>query len=208
MVTAGPSVIYHVDQSDRLRSFNDAWSDFARENGAAELGGERIEGSVLWDHLDEETTQLYRRMLHRLRDGAPDIRFSFRCDAPDRRRLLAMHMSSLGGGNIAFVVTPLAEQERPTVDLLDSTLPRTDAFVLICAWCKLVELPSGAWVEVEAAIPALGLFDRDAYPRLSHGICPECSDDLIGVLDGPNTDDGDTVTFGALVPVGDSTDFD
>ena len=199
-----PVVTYCVDHEDRLFGFNNAWSGLATSNGDASLDGPRLVGGLLWDYLDEETAQIYRRMLQRVRDGAPAIRFEFRCDAPDMRRLIAMEISATNGGVVEFVITPLVEQERPTVPLLDPVQPRGEDFVLICAWCKQVELPSGAWVEVEAAVPALGLFECDAFPRLSHGICPNCSDDLMGLADGPPSDDGDVIRLGKLASTPDS----
>ena len=205
MEAVHPSVVaYCVDREDRLFGFNTAWSGLANRNGDASLESPRLVGGLLWDFLDEETTQIYRRMLQRVRNGAPAIRFAFRCDAPDMRRLIAMEISATESGVVEFVVTPLVEQERLAVPLLDPAQPRSDGFVLICAWCKRIELPSDTWVEVEDAVPALGLFECDAFPRLSHGICPDCSDDLMGLVDGSASDEGGVVTLGEIASTPDS----
>jgi hypothetical protein len=36
------------------------------------------------------------------------------------------------------------------------------------------------WVEVETAIAELDLFGQVPLPRISHGICPSCSENLHG----------------------------
>ena len=79
-------------------------------------------------------------------------------------------------------------EDRPYVDLLDSTIARSDSIVTICGWCKKILMPDGRWAEVEEAINSLRLLDA-GIPRLSHGICPPCSDDLLGSLDGHSADD-------------------
>ena len=191
-------ITYHIDREDRLHGFNAAWDDFARGNGGAALDAARVDGKLLWDYLEEETAQLYRRMVQRLRDGRPDIRFQFRCDAPDRRRLLAMHMSAAPNGDVEFVVTPVAEEGRALVPVLDPALELDERFVVICAWCKRVELAPGAWAEVEEAVPALGLFHSATRPRLTHGICPDCSSGLHAMLDDREPGAMETFAFGAV----------
>jgi len=70
----------------------------------------------------------------------------------------------------------LREEPRPPVSLLDNTVPRTEALLTMCGWCKRVRLESNRWVEVEKAVELLRLFDRKKLPAISHGICPGCSE--------------------------------
>jgi hypothetical protein len=53
----------------------------------------------------------------------------------------------------------------------------------MCGWCKRVDV-SARWLEVEAAVEALRLFDEETLPRISHGICPECESHLLDAF-GP-----------------------
>lgn len=191
-------ITYSVDRGDRLVSFNDEWRDFAQANEGIALDPSRIRGHVLWDFLDPTTAQLYRSMLVRLREGGRPIRFSFRCDTPDRRRLLAMEMTAETNSDVRFVVTPVAEEIRVAVPLLESTRPHADAFVTICAWCKRVQLPSDEWCEVEEAVAALELFKRETLPQLTHGVCSTCTDAILELIDDPDLGAGGTVAFGAL----------
>jgi hypothetical protein len=40
--------------------------------------------------------------------------------------------------------------------------------------CKKVELSENTWVEVEAAVISLKLFERNKLPQISHGLCADC----------------------------------
>lgn len=195
------AIEYRVDRADRLVSFGDAWLRFAAANEGMTLEPSRIRGHSLWEYLDPTTAHLYRRMIDRLRESGTPIRFSFRCDAPDCRRLLAMEMTADVNSDIHFVVTPVTEATRVAVPLLEPGRPRSDEFVTICAWCKRVELPSGRWCEVEEAVATLELFQRETLPQLTHGACSDCADAIMELIDDQDLGAGGSVVLGAL-PLG------
>jgi hypothetical protein len=68
----------------------------------------------------------------------------------------------------------IREEPREHSALLDTGPGRSDEFVKICSWCKRVLLPPSDWCEVEVAVRRLGLFDSNALPNLTHGVCPDC----------------------------------
>lgn len=179
----GTPVRYHIDHNDSLDTFNDGWLAFADANEGAALHPSLIRGRQLWEFISDSTTaQLYHTMLARLRRGGPPIQFHFRCDAPDRRRVLRMDMTGDEGGGILFSVSSVREETRAPVELLDvNRLPGAD-FVTICAWCNRVRLPADRWAEVEEAVAELNLFGGAPLPALTHGVCPRCSDEILGVI--------------------------
>jgi hypothetical protein len=67
------------------------------------------------------------------------------------------------------------EEERESVRLLEMTPERSDAILIICSWCKQVQLGEDTWAEVETAVQQLGLFEAMKLPQLSHGMCPDCA---------------------------------
>jgi hypothetical protein len=80
---------------------------------------------------------------------------------------------------VLFSARLRSEEERDASQpLLDPDAPRGGGTLLMCGWCDRFEV-DGEWVEVEEAARRLGLFERSEMPRLSHGICPECSDLLL-----------------------------
>src|SRR6185436_20078162 len=103
-------VVYRINAHDELVHVNDAWTAFADDNGAAAQGASHVLGRVLWTFVTDSTTRhIYKRMVDRVRiDGTP-IRFQFRCDAPGRRRLLAMEIARADNGSVEFAVTSVAE---------------------------------------------------------------------------------------------------
>ncbi len=195
-------VRYAIDREDRISEVNHEWSTFANENRGQALLPPSILAKPLWGFLADGTTiELYQSMVARLRKGGSPIRFQFRCDAPDRRRLLAMEISGSESGAVVFCVTPVAEQSRAAVALLVSAGPRTDGLLTICGWCKRVPLRAKVWAEVEEAVQSFGLFQGGPMPALTHGICPTCYATMMGALDDPVLAASGTVTVGALQSV-------
>lgn len=194
-----PAVVYRIDRKDRLAEFSDGWLTFATANGGQALRSSHILGRPLWDFLADATTmQLYQAMVQRLRQGRPPIRFRFRCDAPSRRRLLAMEITGDTAGGVGFRVTSILEQPRPSVPLLEPEVKRGGSLLAMCGWCKRSRLPTGAWVEVEEAIQTLGLFGGAPMPDVTHGICPLCYTTIVGVLDDQAVGAAGTVTVGDI----------
>ena len=71
----------------------------------------------------------------------------------------------------ARLLDGVADFFRTHLDTVADLVPRLDAmdaFVSVCAWCRRVALPDGAWLPVGHYLP------RQGPLRLTHGICPEC----------------------------------
>lgn len=196
--TRRPSVIYRIDAADCFMEVGGAWSDFAEANEGDQLAPEMVLGRSLWDYVGDLTTrQLYRTMLRHVRSDGLPVRFRFRCDAPSVRRLLAMEIAPVDSGHVRFTVTPVAEAERPSVPLLEGEHKVTrGGKLLVCGWCQDVQLPSHRWVRAEQAVAALGLFEGVAVPKVSHGICPSCHDELTGALLDSSVSESGSVTLG------------
>lgn len=181
---------------------NDAWSHFARANDGEHLVPPGILGQSLWTSIADQTTrQLYAALLQRLRNGTGPVRFRFRCDGPTQRRLLEMRLAATVAGEVEFHTRLVASQAREDVSLLDAEAPRSDALLTICGWCMRIPIPADQWLEVESAIPELGLFEEWPLPMLSHGMCPRCYDTMLASLDDPDRARSGEITLGALPPV-------
>jgi len=192
MIT-GPRIVYTVDDADRISSVNAAWSDFARRNDGGALLQPTVIGQRLFDSISDATSrEVYRAILKRVRRGAEAVRFNVRCDAPGRRRLLEMNIASAGHGAVTFSASPLAEEDRATMALLDPNAPRSDSIVTVCGWCMRLRLTNGTWVELEEGVDTLAFFEANSVPQLSHGMCPSCFDAMDRALDA-ETKLGETV---------------
>ena len=194
-------VSYRIDAADRILTVDDGWVSFAEGNDGDQLLPPGILGSLLWPWIaDSTTSQLYRDLIRRVRNGRGPVRFRFRCDAPDERRLLQMQITSANGGEVQFETNLLVSQPRPPVALLDSTAARSREPLTICGWCMRIPDAFGTWLEIEMAIVRLELFEGRALPMLSHGMCPTCCDAMLTVVADPKLAASGDVTVGPLRP--------
>lgn len=169
------STRYSVEPDLRIGWTSANWDRFARENGAPALAGGTVIGRSLWDFIEgSETRALYAAMLQRVRETSAPVDVAFRCDSPDVRRYMLLHMSCPEDAEVVCIAELLREESRPRVGLLDSELPRIGDPVVICSFCKQVESPSGRWCEVEEALEELDLKEDKPVPPLFNSVCPEC----------------------------------
>jgi len=169
--------IYRIDAEGRICFVNAAWQAFAAENGW-QVGAAQVLGSDLMASItDERTRHLYGLLIERVREPGRLARFGYRCDAPDTRRLMEMQMRyDESRKQVEFRSRVALIEKRDPVALFEAPQTnRTEELLSVCSWCKAV-LADQAWVEVEEAVVRLDLFSADALPRISHGICPECSE--------------------------------
>jgi hypothetical protein len=172
-------LLYQLNASDEISSVNEEWLRFARANDGEPLLPPQILGRPLWDFIgDMETQHIYRLLHRRVRTRGEPVRLSFRCDGPERRRLLELSISAGAEQGLSYRVRTVREEDRKPVPLLDPHRPRSETFVTMCGWCKRVSAPPHGWLEVEEAVDALSLFAEPRPPQLTHGICGQCSQSL------------------------------
>jgi hypothetical protein len=176
---------YCVNAEDKISSVNHEWLSFAEANEGRTLLPPGILGRSLWAFVgDMETQHIYGVLHRRVRAHGRSVRLSFRCDAPERRRLLQLDILPQRDQELLYRVRTLKQEFRELVPLLDPRRPRQESFVRMCGWCKRVAVGPRKWLEVEEAVAALDLFDEPRPPQLTHGICESCSDRLSAVLNG------------------------
>lgn len=171
---------YAIDDQDRLIRVDDGYYRFAAENGWNGAGDSL--GRSLWDFVEgQEVKKLQRLLLRRVREGAREIELPFRCDGPDVTREMDIRIAADHTGRVVLFSAWLREEEEreEPQPLLDADAPRAEGDLLaMCAWCDRF-LVDGEWVEVEEAAKRLELLRRGEMPVLDHGICPECSGQLL-----------------------------
>lgn len=172
MVT--PTIVYRVDAEDRIVSVNGAWNGFALANGGDAIVANRIIGRNLFEYITDATTrQLYRQMLARIRNGQ-DLQYTFRCDSPDRRRLMEMEMRLVDDdGSVEFRAMPFEEHSRAPLWAPQADGAGDEELQRACGWCNRLEV-EGAWLEIEEALPKLGVMEQRSPATLTHGMCPDC----------------------------------
>lgn len=188
-------VCYRLNARDEIVFVNEGWDVFALDNNSKHLTAEHVLGRPLWEFITEHTTQLlYQAILERVRSGRP-VHFVFRCDAPDRRRLLKMEVSLVPDGLTQYRVVTLQAEERKPQPLLDPYRAHTEDLLRMCSWCKKVDA-AGRWAEVEEAVALLGLFESLTLPNVTHAICESCYAYMVATLgDEGESARNDTLTW-------------
>ncbi len=86
---------------------------------------------------------------------------------------------------VEFRSSPISIERREPVAVFDvRKTPRSSETLSVCSWCKAVETAQ-AWMQLEQAVVRLGLFAAETLPRISHGICPDCSGRLTTLTSTP-----------------------
>lgn len=166
---------YRIDGTNRIQFINEAWFEFAAQNGAEELNSDYILGNLIWKFIaGKEVMQLYDLIFKAVRKTHKDAVFSFRCDSPAYRRYLRLTVSPLPDEALMLSTEQIREVSRSPVPLLDLDTARGEEYLTICSWCIKARLPSEKWVELEEAVNHFDLLARKDFPKLTHGICPEC----------------------------------
>jgi hypothetical protein len=182
---AMPQLEYWVNAEDQISSVNDEWLAFAEANEGMGLLPPGILGRSLWEFMsDMETRHIYGLLHTRVRTRELPVRLCFRCDGPERRRLLQLDILPERDDELLYRVRTLKQEPRAAVPLLDPQRPRQSSFVSMCGWCKRVAVAPRNWLEVEDAVAALALFAQPRPPQLTHGVCEECKDSLWDALEG------------------------
>ncbi|MGB5736707.1 MAG: hypothetical protein WBM40_19940 [Thiohalocapsa sp.] len=180
------SFVHRIDGDGRISFVNGNWLAFAAENDWPVTSAQVLGTDLLASVSEPRTRHVYGMLIERVRKSGQPVQFRYRCDAPDCRRLLEMHMHYDRGLNeVEFRSTAISIERRESIALLDvRRSARSSETLSICSWCKAVQTPQ-AWVELEQAVVRLGLFAAEALPRLSHGICPDCSGRMQGLTATP-----------------------
>jgi len=168
---------YGIDAHDRIDEVSTNWLAFARENEAPELDEEAVVGKPLLSFVDgEETRQLYDSLLTLVRNEQRAVSVVFRCDAPDRRRYMTLRIAAEGDRRVSLTARIDRVKPRPRLEFLARTMARTKELLVVCGWCRRVNVGE-EWFELDEAAADLGLFTATALPGVSHGICGDCSEE-------------------------------
>lgn len=172
---------YSIDGEDLLVDVGSGWDEFAEANGGAECHSDTVLGRPLLSFVrGREARHLYEILFQRARRAADVVSLPFRCDGPAIRRFMKLDIRSGPERSLEFESSLIRVEARPAVRLLEDGARRSDEWLQVCSWCKLVRV-SRIWVEVETAVENLGLFERAELPRITHGCCASCADRILGI---------------------------
>lgn len=176
-----PPTVFEIDASDRIVAVDRAWLEYAAANDAPDLTRDRVLETSLWDYIEgSELKLLYHGILERVRESNTPLEIPFRCDSPTHARFMRLRIAPRGiGHSLQLESKTLRITQRASIGLLERDRADPNMRPLsICSVCKAIRMPDSNWAELEEAIVKLELTGAYDPPRLSHGICDHCSDQL------------------------------
>jgi len=178
----GTEIIYGIRPDFRLAYFNDAWVQFARNNGGApSLMSPECFGLSVLDITPEDLrpfyVELFTRAIASITARPQSISHEYECSSPDTYRRYAMNLYRLGTGQGLLVVNALlvempheARGALPVEPDADSAPYLNEhALVVQCAACRRIKHQQrpGRWDWIPAWV-------RRPPQRTSHGLCDLC----------------------------------
>jgi hypothetical protein len=187
MATQYPTYRYRVDADDVLVWADEWWIAFAQENGASQLVKKSFLGRPLWDFVvGEEICQLYAAIHARVRISGKRVVLPFRCDSPSLQRHMRLTITREDSGQLLYESVLLRALPQRYLGVLDSNLPRSNAFLTLCSCCKQALLEPSGWIDIEDIAVRLKLLESQSVPELRHTICPTCVDTMQNSIDNGN----------------------
>ena len=180
---ASTVVEYSIDADDVVIAVGRNWADFARDNDAPELVVPPA-NRTLWTYFDnDETKDVWRLLVERVRAVQQGAEVPLRCDAPHARRWLRMSIAPQPDGRVQFRCDLVFEEARPPVALLDANSERDAGLqpLPLCSWCARVQ-DGARWVSIEQFVQTARLLERSSMPPIAHGICAFCRDQMSAEL--------------------------
>jgi hypothetical protein len=165
---------YELDDELRIVAFDARWSLFAVANETPRLAeAEHVLGRPLLSFIaGDSTAHLYETLFDVVRRTQRPVTLPFRCDSPSLRRYLDLTIEPRPHG-LALSSTLSKAEARPREPLLDAAAARSEEMLRMCSFCKKLKV-AAEWMEVEAAVARLRIFDRARVPAISHGLCEPC----------------------------------
>lgn len=172
---AESTVIYKIDESDRIVYTNSFWDEFACDNDTPDLTAKKVLKRSLWDFIDDaETRHLHQAIINRVRTNQAARSFPFRCDGPTVRRYMTMEIHPAEDNAIIYHCKIDRIEQRAPILFDEQKEWRSKKQLRMCSWCKKVDVGEDDWQEIEDAIKTLQLFERKLLPEISHTMCDTC----------------------------------
>lgn len=175
MVDHAHPVVYRINAADIIADVNDAWCQFAVENGAPSLATDVV-GKSLWDFIDgREVRRIYASLFQCARKRRRTLSVPFRCDSPDLYRAMRLFVTPVREGGIEIRATLEAICVQPLkLDVLNpSPLAHSMSLLEMCSWCKAI-LVGAEWHPIEKALEELRLLTAQVLPTITNGVCDSC----------------------------------
>ena len=171
-------VIYLLDDELRFVDCNPAWEVFAAANGGHGISCREIRGRLILDFVPDVLRRFYVHKYWFARRAEGWTHFDYDCSSPEKIRLFRMAMMAVDD---QLLVTNHLRIEESCEVMPPLTVEQTAAYVspnglvVMCANCRKTRRLGNEtqWIWIPE------MLQRDSF-KVSHGLCPRCSDYLFG----------------------------
>ena len=168
---------YVIDAEDRIIKLDGNWDPMFSDGERETLPRDSILGQPMWNFiLNDGLRSLYAVLIKRVRQSRRTIRFPYRCDTPDRRRLARLKLKPGEAGQVHFISDILTSEQR-LVPLTLDYVPGNRGLVRSCSICSRLDVAQNWQHAEELSEQQLGVVSENSL-RVAHGICPDCSDSV------------------------------
>ncbi|TLS67587.1 hypothetical protein FEF65_06640 [Mariprofundus erugo] len=171
-------IAYRLDADDIIVYANKVWDAFAQNHNGANCCLSQIRGKSLWSQIsDAETTMIYKKVFEKARSSYQAIAFRLRCDDLNEMRFLDVRVIPLPHHwlELNFTIT----EQRPREPQAIPQQYNEHNIITMCSFCGDLKGRDGNWHAIEDKITSADLFQYDPLPKISHGLCTECSTNFL-----------------------------
>ena len=167
---------YWIDRDNSIIRTNEHWDQFAMDNDGAGTLSAKVTGKSLLRFIDGDSTKmLIEAMITGSRVSKKVYTRNYRCDSPEKKRLMTMSIVPEGNGIIRIDNEVIHESQFEVVrKILPSVLGKT--FLPRCTVCNRIKYEEN-WHEPDAAI--LNPLFVDNALRAAHTVCPACRESTL-----------------------------
>jgi hypothetical protein len=164
------TITYWLDTKDRISSIHGPWDKFADENDGVGVRACDVYGRSIWDYVTGDTTRMWLGAVFQLaRLRGVRIERPYRCDSPDLKRFMRMHISpdEKGGLQIEHKMLNIEERISP-IYIQHGSENVSKNLTLRCSFCGRVKQRE-AWLEppsVHAITPCKII--------VAYSVCEDC----------------------------------
>ena len=164
---------YVLDSDFKLRAYNQAWVDFAHENGGKELLTQFPLGSSILEAFPEVLLPFYRSAYEKSLKNRTMFEHDYECSSPDLYRYFHQTVYPLNKAAGLIVTHHKVEEMRhpgPTEEF-NAKIVNGDGIITQCSHCRKIRVPTDhfTWLWVPALV-------RTPGKNTSHTLCPRCLD--------------------------------
>jgi hypothetical protein len=174
-VSEEASLLYRLDQQDRIVDVSNAWDETASAYEADKVLRRSVEGTKLYSHISGETTRLFMwTLLDATRKLQRPSTRPYRCDTPDCKRFMEMTVLPEAGGRLTVAHRLLRTEPIVTPTPARSRVKTLTGLMICCSMCNAVRL-KGQWLPASAAAAMSQTLSASGETLdVAYGVCDDC----------------------------------